>query len=255
LTQIFTDSEQVRRYLRQSVSNVPFEVCMETFDAITRRHGALRYKPTPVEPEKIERVLRAAVAAPSPANTQPWAFVVVTEPKLVRQVADELVRVQAECVFRGLLGAPDAFVDHLMHLYDDFANVHCFIVLCRQRRADWAAEGFEDLVRDWEMCSLGAAMANLMAVATNLGLGTRWFGNPMLEGGATLKQLLHIPDAVEVVAVTPLGYHDEPPKERPVQPLAALTDFRRGDKYRLAALLQGKLALEDVVHYDGYADE
>jgi hypothetical protein len=37
-----------------------------------------------------------------------------------------------------------------------------------------------------------------------------------------------------------------------VQPLAALTGFRRGDKYKLAALLKGKLALEDVVHYNRY---
>ena len=57
---------------------------METFQAITGRHGVLRYEPTPVEPAKIEQVLQAAIAAPSAANTQPWLLVVVTEPELVR---------------------------------------------------------------------------------------------------------------------------------------------------------------------------
>ena len=52
--------------------------------------------------------------------------------------------------------------------------------------------------------------------------------------------------------MTPLGYHDEPPKERPVQPLAALTGFQRGDRYKLAALLRGKVALEDVMHDNKY---
>ncbi|MBN1180518.1 MAG: nitroreductase family protein [Anaerolineae bacterium] len=225
---------------------------METFEALTRRHGVLRYRPDPVEPEKIERVLRAAIAAPSPANTQPWAFVVVTEPELARRVAAELVRMQKEHVFCRLLEVPEPFVDHLMHLYDDFANVPCFIVVCRQRRADWAGEEHAALVRDWELCSLGAAMANLMAAAADLGLGTRWFGNPMADGGVSLKRLLGIPEEVEVVAVTPLGTHDEPPKERPVQSVDVHAGFQRGDKHKLAALLQGKLALEDVVHTNRY---
>jgi nitroreductase len=96
-------------------------------------------------------------------------------------------------------------------------------------------------------------MANLMVAATALGLGTRWFGNPMMdEGGTPLKRLLSIPDEVEIIAVTPLGHHNEPPKERPIQPIESLIGFRRGDKHKLAALLQGKLALEDVVHFNGY---
>jgi nitroreductase len=228
---------------------------VETFQALTGRHGVLRYRPMPVEPEKIERVLRAAVAAPSPANTQPWEFVVVTEPELARQVAGYLVRTQEEFVFRRMLGTPEAAIGRLMRLYDEFANAPCFIVLCRHQRADLAPPEYAAVVRDWDLCSLGAAMANLMAAATDLGLGTRWFGNPMMNrGGRPLRRMLNVPDEVEVVAVTPLGYHDEPPKQRPVQPLEALTGFRRGDWPKLAALLKGKVALKDVVHYNGYGD-
>jgi nitroreductase len=225
---------------------------VETFKAIMSRHGVLRYKPTPVELEKIERLLRAAVAAPSPANTQPWEFIVVTRPELAQQVAEYLMRTQEECVFRRLLETPEPFIARLMHLYDEFATAPCFVVLCRHQRADLAPPGYAAIVRDWDLCSLGAAMGNLMVAAADLGLGTRWFGNPMMDD-APLKQMLDIPDKVEVVAVTPLGYHDEPPKERPAQPLEALTEFRRRDKYKLAALLKGRLALEDVVHHNAYA--
>ena len=52
---------------------------MDALEAITGRHGVLRFRPDPVEPAKIEAVLAAAVAAPSPVNLQPWAFVVVAE--------------------------------------------------------------------------------------------------------------------------------------------------------------------------------
>jgi nitroreductase len=226
---------------------------VEAFEAITGRHGVLHYKPTPVEPEKIERVLQAAIAAPSPANTQPWEFVVVTEAGLARQVAEYLVRTQEEFVFRRLLETPEDFIAQLMRLYYEFINAPCLIALCRHQRADLASPEYATVVRDWDLCSLGAAMANLMAAATDLGLGTRWFGCMMIdESSAPLKQMLNTPDEVEVVAVTPLGYHEEPPKERPIQPLEALTGFRRGDKRKLAALLRGKLALEDVVHYNGH---
>jgi len=227
---------------------------MDAFGAITTRRGVLRFKSTPVEPEKIERVLRAAVAAPSPANTQPWAFVVVTDPPLARQVAEYLVQAQEEYVFRRLLETPVPFIEHLLHLYDDFYAAPCFIVICRHPRVALAPPDYAAVVREWDLSALGAATANLMAAATELGLGTRWFGNPMMDQSGDLRQLLRIPARVEVVAVTPLGYHDEAPKERPVQPLEAHTGFRRGDKYKLAALLQGKLALADVVHYNGFGN-
>jgi nitroreductase len=222
---------------------------VETFQAITSRQGVLSFRPDPVEREKIERVLQAAIAAPSAANTQPWEFVVVTDPELARQVTDYLLRTQEEYVLRRLLEAPEPFIAHLMGLYEGFENVPCFIVLCRHQRVDLAQSAYAALVREWDLCSLGAAMANLMAIATDLGLGTRWFGNAMMEGGTGLKQLLGIPEELEVIAVTPLGYHDEPPKDRPVQPLDTLTGFRRGDKYALAALLKGKVALEEVVRF------
>ncbi|MFZ5916349.1 MAG: nitroreductase family protein [Chloroflexota bacterium] len=243
---------------------------MEAFQAITARQGVLRYRPTPVEPARIDHVLRAAVAAPSTANSQPWAFVVVTEPEWTRRLADYLLRTQREHVLRGLLEAPEPFIDHLMGLYDGLIDAPCFIVFCRRQRValapapereqapaperGQASPQYAAVVRDWDLCSLGAAMANLMIAATALGLGTRWFGNPMLDP-APLQAMLGIPDGVEIVAVTPLGYHDEPAKARPIQPLTALTGFQRGDKYKLAALLQGKLALEDVVHYNRWRDE
>ena len=226
---------------------------MDAFEAILTRQGVLRYDPRPVDSETIEQVLRAAVAAPSPANTQPWAFVVVTAPERTRQVARYLVQMQKEDVFGRLLGTPDAFTDRLMKLYKELENAPCFIVLCRRRRVALAPPVYEPTVRDWELCSLGAAMANLMTAATALGLGTRWFGSVMLERSEELlERLLDIPGEVEIVAVTPLGYHREPPKERPLQPTEALACFQRGSKQRLAALLDGKLALRDVIHYEGY---
>jgi nitroreductase len=224
---------------------------LNAFDAITRRQGVLRFKPDPVKRELIRQVLQAATAAPSPANTQPWEFIVVDDQSLSQQVAEYLVETQAEFVFRQLMGTPEPFIEHLLKLYDEFYHAPCFIILCRHQRTELAQSSFKATVRDWDLCSLGAAMANLMTAATGMGLGTRWFGNLMMNP-EPLREILKIPKQVEIVAATPLGYHDECSKERPIQPIKAHREFQRGDKYKLAALLQGKLALEEVVHFNEF---
>lgn len=229
---------------------------MDALEAIAERQGILRFRPDPVEPDKIEELLRAAAAAPSPVNLQPWAFVVITAPELTARIARYLVEVQETCVFRDLLDLPASYTERLMGLYEGFDRTPCFVLLCLQPKAAFARPEDEAVLRQWYLVSLGAAMENLMIAAAALGLGTRWFGGFALDrpdgatdtGGAALKQMLGIPDDVELIAATPLGYHDEPPKSRPVQDRGILAAFKRGDSRALGRLLRGRLALEEVVH-------
>ncbi len=224
---------------------------MDALEAIAARHGVLHFRPDPVEPAKIEAVLRAALAAPSPVNLQPWAFVVVIDPVLTRQIARYLVEVQEARVFGELLDLPESYTARLMDLYEGFDRTPCFVFVCLEPKAAFARPEDEVVLRQWYLVSLGAAMQNLMVAATSLDLGTRWFGGFALDnGGVALKAMLGIPDGVEIVAATPLGYHDEPPKARPAQVRADVCEFRRGDSRALGRLLRGKLALEVVVHRD-----
>ena len=222
---------------------------MDALEAIAGRHGVLHFRPDPVEPAKVEAVLRAAVAAPSPVNLQPWAFVVVTEPAMTGQIARYLVEVQEARVFTELLDLPESYVARLMSLYEGFDRTPCFVFVCLEPKAAFARPEDEAVLRQWYLVSLGAAMQNLMLAATALGLGTRCFGGFALDnGGVALKEMLGIPEGVEIVAATPLGYHDEPPKPRPTQDRTDVYGFRRGDGRALGQLLRGKLALEEVVH-------
>ena len=71
---------------------------------IFSRVSIRKYEDRPVEEEKIERLLRAAMAAPSTANQQPWEFYVVTD----RAKIEELSKVTP---FTGAAaGAPVVFV-------------------------------------------------------------------------------------------------------------------------------------------------
>jgi hypothetical protein len=67
-----------------------------------------------------------------------------------------------------------------------------------------------------------------------------------------LKELLRIPADVEIVALTPVGYHDEPAKARPEQVPAAVSGFTRGDSRALGRLLRGRLPRAEIAHDDGW---
>lgn len=224
---------------------------MDTIQAIQKRQGVLAYRPDPVPRELVEIVLRAACAAPSPANTQPWEWIAVHDPELVSMLVSHLIKTQEKGVFRTMLDTPPEFTGDLMKLYRDLEKAPWWIVLCRHRRAQLGPPELNSLIRDWELCSLGAAMGILMTAAVSLGLGSRWFGNPMLDP-EPIKELLKIPEELEIIAASPLGYHDQPQKKRPKQDPDVHHKFSRGDKYALASLLQGRLPWEEVTHFNYY---
>ena len=68
----------------------------EIFDRVSVR----KYQDRLVEPEKIDKLLRAAMAAPSAGNQQPWAFCVVRD----RAVMDALAGTSPYA--KPVLGAP-----------------------------------------------------------------------------------------------------------------------------------------------------
>lgn len=222
---------------------------VNAIDAIHARQGVLRFRPDSVPREVIEAVIAAAAAAPSPVNLQPWAFVAVTEPEMTCRVARYLVEVQERRVFDEFLEMPAEYTERLMALYEGFERTPCFVFACLQPKADFVKPEHAGVLREWHLVSLGAAMENLMIAATSLGLGTRWFGGFALDEGDALRSMLRVPDGVEIIAGTPLGYHDEPPKPRPAQELSGVAEFRRGDSRGLGRLLRGRLPLEALLHW------
>ena len=56
-------------------------------DIILSRTSVREYQDIPVEAEKVQRLLQAAMAAPSARNQQPWEFYVVTNRALLEELA------------------------------------------------------------------------------------------------------------------------------------------------------------------------
>jgi nitroreductase len=62
-------------------------VSMQTWDAISSRRNVRSFSPQPVSAGHLDQILEAGRRAPSSRNTQPWDFVLVTDPAQLRELA------------------------------------------------------------------------------------------------------------------------------------------------------------------------
>ena len=140
------------------------------YDTILARRSIRDFLDTPVEHDKIEILLKAAMAAPSACNLQPWAFIVVDEPKTLGLLKNATTQ--------GRYNAPLA------------------IVVCGvYKHIPWDGEGW--------MQDCGAAAQNMMLEATELGLASVCIGG---FDEASLREVLDIPDDVQPLCIIELGY-------------------------------------------------
>jgi nitroreductase len=153
---------------------------MNTLEAILSRRSIRKYMPQPVLEHVIEDLLKAAMAAPSAGNEQPWHFVVITD----RAVLDEIPKFHPH----------SAMLKH--------ASVA--ILVC----GDPTLEKF----KGYWVQDCAAATENLLLAATGMGLGAVWTGvHPAEDRVAGMRTLLHIPEHVVPFSLVPVGYPAEQP--------------------------------------------
>lgn len=158
---------------------------MDALDCIMTRRSIRRYTAEPVTPEQIETVARAAMAAPSAGNQQPWHFVALTSPEQLRAAS-------ATTPYGKML------------LEAAFALVVCADTRDLKHESMWQQD-------------CGAATQNALLAAHALGLGAVWLGFwPKMERVTPLKEVLGMPEGVEPFAVLAFGHpaEDKPPSER-----------------------------------------
>ena len=62
----------------------------QTLETILNRKSVRKYKDRPVEKEKIDKLIRAGMAAPSSRDRRPWEFIIVTDWKALDTMAEGL---------------------------------------------------------------------------------------------------------------------------------------------------------------------
>ena len=182
---------------------------METFEAIHSRRSIRQYKDTPVPDEVLNKVLEAARWAPSWANTQCVRYVIVRNAETKLKLAEALAR-----------GNPAT---------EAIKTAPLVIVACAEMKKAGYYKGNASTEKgDWYMFDTGIAMQNLALAAHALGLGTVHAG--YITDYKKVKEALELPEGVEVVEMTPLGYPAAVGNAPPRKDLAEIVFYEKYGK-------------------------
>ncbi len=164
---------------------------METLEALLTRRSIREYAPQSVPGELIQKLLEAAMQAPSAGNQQPWHFIVLTERQQLDALADVLP------YGKMLKAAP-------------LGVVVCADLKLEKHRGFWMQD-----------CS--NATMNILLAAHDQGLGAVWVAiYPLEDRVAGAKQVLGLPEQVVPLCVVPVGY----PANRPQPPERRFSESR-----------------------------
>jgi nitroreductase len=143
---------------------------------IFTRRSIRSFEDRPVEKEKIDKLIKAAMQAPSALGQQVWEFIVVED----RDVLEKLSTVT--------MGSKP------------IAGSAATIVLAANMSQIKAESVWKN--------DMGAAAENLLLEAVYLGLGAVWLGVGGEESGAAIKEIIGYPDYITPFALISIGYPD-----------------------------------------------
>ncbi len=159
---------------------------------IFTRRSVRGYSEKEVEEEKLEKILKAAMQAPSAGNEQPWHFIVIRDRERLKELAN-------------------------IHPYGKMlSSASVAIAVC----ADLNLTKYHHPM--WvQDCS--AATQNILIAARMLGIGSVWLGvYPREERMKPLAKFLEVPEDVVVFSLVSLGYpsssdafYEAPDRDKP----------------------------------------
>lgn len=147
---------------------------MDFLTMAKERYSVRKYKDTPVEAEKLQKILEAGRIAPTAANLQPQRILVL-QSKEALEKAKEAAR---------------------------FYDAPVLLVVCADRDSAWVrkTDGFNAYQVDASIVT-----DHMMLQATELGLGTLWI---CWFKEDVLRQQFNIPDNLVPVNLLAIGYAD-----------------------------------------------
>ena len=162
---------------------------MDAIEVLKKRRSVRAYTHQPVPRKIIEDVVDCGRLAATAVNIQPWEFVAVTDPEMLRRIAEA--------------------TDHGRFIAD--APV-CVVVLCSDTKY-YLEDG-------------SAATENILLAARAHGLGSCWVAGDKKPYAAEICRLVGAPGGYKLVSLIPIGYPAESP-EKSKRPLSDVLHWER----------------------------
>lgn len=144
------------------------------------------YSEKQVPKEVLEKILDAALMAPSAGDIHPYKIIVVTDVEKIRRIAEAALN-------QSFISQAPVIIVYLVSL---------------EEAAGYGKRGVEL----YSLLDVGASMENLMLAATSLGLSTCWVG---AFDEKRVEEIVNAPKGYRAVSLTPLGYSETTPRGRP----------------------------------------
>lgn len=150
---------------------------------ILNRKSIRKYSDKKIEQEKIDLILKSAMAAPTAMNKQPWELLVVTDKKKLEQIAKDI---------------PNASYSK---------NSQLVIIVC----------GDKNINEQFWIQDCSAMTENILLAVEGIGLGAVWCAvYPFEDKVEKVKKLFNLPENIVPLNVIPVGYPamKENPKQK-----------------------------------------
>ena len=151
---------------------------MDFYDVVGERKSIKKFKNTPVDAEKLTRMINAAMMSPSWKNKTAYKFILVNDKKELEQISKSIMN-SDNAAAQSIIDAPMTAV----------------VV------ADPASSG-EVENKEYYLVDSAIAMEHFVLSATNEGYGTCWIASINED---IIKKTLSVPQNYKVVAITPIG--------------------------------------------------
>jgi 5,6-dimethylbenzimidazole synthase len=228
-------------------------------DVVRNRMTTRQFNPDIAVPrEHIEMVLEAARHGPSGANAQPWHYIVVTDPKVKKQIADYFVdearkRAKLKMKFptpnyRGLETAPGFVV-----VAADFRFVRAFPVLLDGSELD---KLYQENAERILLQSVAASTMSAHLAAAALGYQVWWvtaIGQD--DAQKEMKPLLGVPDELSIIDIMCFGVPAKPPYKRWKKTLPQIMNWDRFNMQNFMTVDQIDRWVDETRHKVMYRDE
>lgn len=201
------------------------------FEVIYSRRSIRKFLDKPVPRSDIEKILDAAIRAPSGSNAQPWHFMVIEDRNLSRAMREAVDRKMDEILTWPETKGRERYVEAYRYYFTFFDQAPVvFGVLGRDHQTvvrkvtkEHGAKGRR--APGSAQQSVAAAIENLLLAATALGYGTCWMTGPLIAA-EELEQLLGVEEPWYLAALIPLGYPAQSPNPRPRRGLDKVVSWK-----------------------------
>lgn len=202
----------------------------ELGELIKSRRSVRAWQPKEVPESLLLQAIELATYAPNAGNQQNWRFYVVTNTKTISAIgdavqmsADEMAAWPeaaqfgdaAKAMFKrsSFFRAAPALIAVAASQYTSPAEQ----IMVLREKADAKAKAMREWrkIADSKIQSVSSAIAYLLLVLHQMGLGAVWMTGPIQAKGA-IENIIKVPAGSDIVALIPVGYPSENPplKER-----------------------------------------